>query len=96
MVCSLFRKKSLIETNKTNQSQNDSTSWDFIFNSMMVELSSKEVNMMTIVSSRASVNDDDDSKGAWGQVNMMMTVISRGASKDDDDNDDDSEEHGGK
>ena len=50
MVCSLFRKKSLIETNKINQSQNDSTSWDFIFHSMMVELSSEEVNMMTIVS----------------------------------------------
>ena len=49
-----------------------------------------------IGNSRASLNDDDDSRGAWGQVNMMIAVISRGASKDDDDNDDDSEEHGGK
>ena len=63
---------------------------------MMVEVSSEEINVMTIVSSRASLNDDDDSRGAWGQVNLMMTVISMGASKDDDDNDDDSEEHGGK
>ena len=63
--------------------------------------------MYIIVSSRASLNDDDDSRGAWGQENMKMTVISMGqirmmtvrsmgASKDDDDNDDDSEEHGGK
>ena len=96
MVCSLFRKKSSIETNKKNRSQNDSTCWDFIFHSVMVEVSSEEVNMMTIVSSRVSLYDDDDSRGAWGQVNMMMAVISRGASKDDDDNDDDSEEHGGK
>ena len=63
---------------------------------MMVEVSSEEVNMMTIVSSRVSLNDGDDSRGAWGQVNVMMAVISRGASKDDDDNDDDSAEHGGK
>ena len=52
--------------------------------------------MVTLVSSKASLNDDDDSRGAWGQENMKMTVISMGASKDDDDNDDDSEEHGGK
>ena len=52
--------------------------------------------MYIIVRSRASLNDDDDSRGAWGQENMKMTVISRGASKDDDHNDDDSEEHGGK
>ena len=52
--------------------------------------------MMTLVSSRASLNDGDDSRGAWGQVNMMMAVISIGANKDDDDSDDGSEEHGGK
>ena len=67
-----------------------------MFYSMKMEVSSEEVNMMTIVNSRVSLNDDDDSRGAWGQVNMMMAVISVWASKDDDDNDDDSEEHGGK
>ena len=34
--------------------------------------------MYIIVSSRASLNDDDDSRGAWGQENMKMTVISMG------------------
>ena len=41
--------------------------------------------MYIIVSSRASLNDDDDSRGAWGQVRMMMTMMmtvrSMGASK---------------